>query len=224
MRRTLYKGKDPRNLPTYVLADAAHHLSLSPSTLRSWTRKARRAPPLIILAQDQPPTLSFWNLVEAQVLAAIRKKHQISLQKIRKALQYVEKELKTPRPLIKQVFMTDGVSLFVDSYGELIDASEQGQLAIRELIIAGLERIEHDEQGLAKKLFLWSKSPEDPKLVSVDPRRSFGRPVIEGTSVPVDILADRWQAGDSIAQLARDFHLKPSQIEGVLRWERSAAA
>src|SRR5437773_552036 len=78
----------------------------------------RRAPPVVHPAGADPIGLSFWNLVECSVLATIRKQHEISLQKVRRALTYVAKELGKQRPLIEQDFSTDGVHLFVERYGK----------------------------------------------------------------------------------------------------------
>jgi hypothetical protein len=37
--------------------------------------------------------LSFWNLIEAHVLRALRTEHAVSVKALRKALDYAEKEL-----------------------------------------------------------------------------------------------------------------------------------
>ncbi|HEX5461464.1 MAG TPA: hypothetical protein VFX20_15985 [Steroidobacteraceae bacterium] len=73
--------------PAYPLIEAAHYLNLPLSTLRAWClgqplradAKTRRFEHLIRLDGDQRRALSFLNLVEAHVLAAIRHKHHIPL-------------------------------------------------------------------------------------------------------------------------------------------------
>jgi hypothetical protein len=42
----------------------------------------RTAPPVIRPATRKPLELSFWNLVESSVLAAMRKTHGVSFQKV----------------------------------------------------------------------------------------------------------------------------------------------
>jgi uncharacterized protein (DUF433 family)/transposase-like protein len=217
----------------YSLVEAARWLGLAPNTLRVWLRGqdyptktgVRRAKAVVQPASAEPLGLSFWNLVEASVLATIRKEHEISLQKVRRALDYVGKELGKLRPLIEQDFSTDGVGLFIDQYGKLIDASKQGQLAMREILEAGLTRIERDEAGLAARLFPWRRDPREPRIVVVDPRIAFGQPTLADTRVPVEAVFDRFRAGDTIDHLARDYRVEPARIEDLVRkWFGPAAA
>jgi uncharacterized protein (DUF433 family) len=46
-----------------------------------------------------------------------------------------------------------------------------------------------------------------------------GAPRIEGTGVPTSIIAERYAAGDSLAQLAYDYDLWSPDIEAALRFE-----
>ncbi len=204
-----------------------------PNTLRVWLRGQdyptktgkRHAQPVVHPAGTAPLGLSFWNLVECSVLATIRKQHEVSLQKVRRALAYVGKELGKQRPLIEQDFSTDGVGLFVEHYGRLIDASQQGQVAMREILEAGLTRIERDESGLAARLFPWRTDPHEPRVVAVDPRIAFGQPILASTRVPVEVVFDRFRAGDSIVHLAEDYRVEPARIEDLVRkWFGPAAA
>jgi uncharacterized protein (DUF433 family) len=224
---------DPRDVPNYGLHEAARWIGLAPNTLRTWLlgqdypTKAgkRRALPLVHPAGGDPVSLSFWNLVECSVLATIRKQHQVSLQKVRRALHFVAKELGKKRPLIEQDFSTDGVGLFVDHYGKLIDASRQGQMAMREVLEAGLRRIDRDETGLAARLFLWRVDPREARVVAVDPLVAFGQPVLASTRIPVEVVFDRFRAGDSIAHLAADYRVEAARIEDLVRkWFGPAAA
>ena len=49
--------------------------------------------------------------------------------------------------------LTDGVSVFVERTGALINATRSGQLAMRKLMEAHLRRIDPDVDGLAIRLF-----------------------------------------------------------------------
>lgn len=223
---------DPRDVPNYTPTESARWLGIVPSTLRVWlqgqnyrTKGGTKFMQPVIRAADRDPLgLSFWNLVECSVLASIRKDHEVSLQKVRRALAYVSKELGRKRPLIEEDFSTDGVHLFVERYGKLISASEQGQVAMRELLEAGLMRIDRDEAGLAARLFPWRRDPSEPRVVSVDPRVSFGRPVLAGTGVTVEVILGRFFAGDTIEALARDYRVSQDRIEGLVRWGGDASA
>jgi hypothetical protein len=127
----IYGGKDPRDLPRYSTAEAAHYLRLPRATLKTWVHgrvdsNGHRAEAVIKLPTDSQ-LLSFQNLVEAHVLSAIRRHHGVSLQRVRKALRFVERRMHLPRPLIAAKFQTNGMDLFVEELGKLINASSEGQ-------------------------------------------------------------------------------------------------
>lgn len=225
--------RDLREVPNYTVAESARWLGLVPNTLRVWlvggqayrTRTGTgRVQPVVRPAGREPLGLSFWNLVECSVLASIRKTHRVSLQKVRRALDYVGRQLDKQRPLIEQEFVTDGVHLFVERYGQLVAASQQGQTAMRELLEASLTRIERDPAGLAARLFPWSHRPDEPRVVSVDPRVAFGRPVLLSTGIPVEAILDRFRAGESIDHLAKDYRVAGTRVEDLVRWALEPAA
>src|SRR5271156_5113786 len=133
---------DLRLLPAYSVGEAAHYLRMPEGTLRSWVAgrlypvagQSRRSRPLIHLDDAERQYLSFINLVEAHILVAIRRHHGVKLPKVRKALDYVRREFRIERPLTDQAFQTDGLDMFVERYGELINASREGPHAMKEII------------------------------------------------------------------------------------------
>jgi uncharacterized protein (DUF433 family) len=204
------------------------------ATLRSWVAgrlypvagRLKRSQPLIHLDDPKRQYLSFINLVEAHVLAAIRRRHGVKLPKVRNALDYVRHQFKVEHPLVDQTFQTDGLDLFVERYGELINASREGQRAMKEIIGTYLERIGRDARGLPIKLYPFTRDTQadaapasDPRVVVMNPKISFGRPVIDGTGVPVSSIYERYRAGDSVANLAQDFQLEIGAIEEAIRCE-----
>jgi uncharacterized protein (DUF433 family) len=225
--------RDRRDEPDYPLPEASRWLGIAPGRLRVWlvgrpdpSRPGERlVDPVLTPALTEPLTLSFWNLVECSVLAAIRDEHGASFTAVRGALRTVARELGQQRPLIERAFSTDGVDLFVRRYGRLVSASEQGQAAMREVLDASLRRIDRDSAGLAKRLFPWLKEPTEPRILAVDPAIAFGRPVVVGTRVPAEVLCERFRAGDSIPHLADEYSVAPDLIEDLLRkWFAPAAA
>jgi len=74
--KDIYGGRDPRDVPTYSIKDAARFLIIPSTTLHSWVtgqtyltqrEGKKRARPVIEIAAGRPPQLSFWNLAEAYV-------------------------------------------------------------------------------------------------------------------------------------------------------------
>jgi len=231
---TRYQAGDPRLFPAYSVTEAAHYLHMPVGTLRSWlvgrwypvAKERKRSRPLIQLDDPQGQYLSFVNLVEAHVLAAIRRRHDVRLPKVRSALDYVRRQFKTERPLIEQTFQTDGLDLFVERYGKLINASREGQHAMKEIMGVYLTRIEWDSKGLPIKLYPFTRDTvsdaapkSDPRVVVMNPSVSFGRPVVAGTGIPVASIYERYRAGDSVAELAEAFRLSTSAIEEAIRCE-----
>jgi len=53
----------------------------------------------------------------------------------------------------------------------------------------------------------------------IDPRVAFGRPVIAGSGIPTAEVAERFNAGESINDLARDYERAPADIEEAIRCE-----
>jgi uncharacterized protein (DUF433 family) len=231
---TGYEEDDPRVLPAYSAAEAAHYLHMPEGTLRSWVvgrwypvaGQPKRSRPLIHLDDPKRQYLSFINLVEAHVLAAIRRRHGVKLPKVRAALDYVKRQFKIERPLIDQTFQTDGLDLFVERYGDLVNASREGQQAMKEIISVYLTRIGRDAKGLPIRLYPFTRDTEsvaapksDPRIVVMNAAVSFGRPIIAGTGIPVSSIYERYKAGDSVATLAQDFDLETGAIEEAIRCE-----
>ncbi len=178
--------------------------------------------PILDIAEKAPPALSFFNLVEAHVLNSIRAYHRVP--EIRRALLYVERELAFDRPLIRETFQTDGVNLFVEHLGRLLNVTQEGQLAMREVLAAYLRRLDFDQEGIAERLYPFTRAGahgslelEDPKSVVFDARIAFGRLVVAGTGVPTAAVADRFVAGDTLDDLAADYGIRRELVEEAIR-------
>ena len=194
---------DTRNLPAYSYRDAATYLHIPLGTLRSWVKGrtyntkqgTRFSEPLVKLPSADAKALSFTNLVEAHVLRAIRVEHEVRLDQIRIALNFISTELNYPHPLVREDFLrTDGQSIYVEHLGQLLDATRDGQYAIRETLEIYLTRIEVDEQGIAARLFPFlhpDRTKDEPKVIVIDPNISFGRPTIAGPRILTRVVADR---------------------------------
>ena len=53
----------------------------------------------------------------------------------------------------------------------------------------------------------------------INPLVAFGRPVVSGTGIPTAIIAERWKAGESFNDLAKDYGLEREKIEEAIRCE-----
>lgn len=221
--------EDLRELPAYSIGEAADYLRVPKSTLRAWVmgqayRKGKGFfKPVIAIADLEGRKLSFINLVEAFVLAGIRREHNVLLPTVRKAMDYLRRTFKTRRPLAEEQFETDGVDLFVEKFGALIGASQEGQLQMREIIRQRLKQVVRDPAGIPQKIVLFPAHGRTRGSVVLDPRFSFGRPVLDGYGLRTAIVAERFQAGEKIEDLARDYAVPLEAIENAIRCERRAA-
>jgi uncharacterized protein (DUF433 family) len=228
-RVDIYGGRDPREIPAYRLLDAAVYLNIPKATLRSWVKgyyypiKGGRKlfEPVFHLPETDTLLLSYTNLVEAFVLSSLRRKYKIDLYKIRKAIDKLQGRFNSRHPLAEHQFETNGIDVFVQEYGDLVNIGQDDQLAMRELLESYLERVEHDPAGKAARLypFIRLNGTEQPRNVVINPYVSFGKPVIAGTGLPTRVVAERFKAGDSTPQIAANYGRKEDEIDDAIRYE-----
>jgi len=226
---TVDPRRDLREQPAYRLPEASRYLRMPEATLRSWvvgryypTFKGQRFfRPVIHLPEPNWPVLSFVNLVEAHVLEAIRREHEISLTKVRSAVAFLERHFGSRHPLADHNFETDGLDLFIERAGLLINLTQSGQLAIRELVQAYLRRIERDPEGVPIRLYPFTRRREleEPRAVVIDPFISFGRAVLAGTGISTAVVAERFKAGEAMEALAEDYGRSILEIQEAIRCE-----
>ncbi len=139
------------------------------------------------------------------------------------ALDTLEKQFpEQPHPLAFKSFATDGKDLFLKYLGQLINLSKRGQLEMEEVIDMYLHRIEYDTSGpVILYPFTRGSFQEDdqPKAVLLNPYISFGRPVLAGRGVPTELVFERFNAGELIDTLAKDYGRERWEIEETIRYE-----
>jgi len=54
---------------------------------------------------------------------------------------------------------------------------------------------------------------DSPKILTIDPKIAFGRPVILRNAIKTSAIAERFQAGESMADLAEDYDLEVFEVE-----------
>ena len=102
-----------------------------------------------------------------------------------------------------------------------MNISQSGQLAMRKILEAYLRRVEWDDAGVVARLYPFTRKRmvDEPKAIVIDPRISFGRPVLAGSGIPTAIIAERYKAGESVGELAADYGRKQLEIEEAIRCE-----
>ena len=62
----------------------------------------------------------------------------------------------------------------------------------------------------------------DDRRIAIDPEIAFGRPIILRAGVSTAAIANRIDAGESVAELSADYDLTPNEIEQAVLYERAA--
>lgn len=174
-------------------------------------------------ARTSPPTLSFANLIEAHVLRSLRTEHGVPLEAVRRALDFAERELKINQLLLREELRAAGGELFLDRYGELVNLSASGQLAMRKIFEAHLERVEWGKFRFPTRLYPFVLAEtSDQKPIIIDPEISFGRPVVDHAFISTRAILERLDAGESVEDVAEDYEITIHAIEEAVVFERAA--
>lgn len=224
---------DPRfEMGLYSVTEAARIARLPSGTLWNWVRgyryptregTARAKPVLQAKREDGRPTLTFVNLMEAVALAGFRQTG-VSMQRVRKALEYARKAMSESHPLASQRILSDGLDLFWEYQEQrdpgvhLVNLVRGGQKVFPEAVERYLREVEWGQDRYVSRW--WPGAPEaGAGPVVVDPSRAFGAPVVAGTGIRTEDIFDRFSAGEPMDELSEDYGLTLAQIEAAIRTE-----
>jgi uncharacterized protein (DUF433 family)/DNA-binding transcriptional MerR regulator len=203
------------DIAAYGCLQAAHYVGVPMDTLRRWIGEDG------LIRTPEPNALSFNNLAEAHILKAMRKVHGLSLQRIRKALAELAQRHTSAHPLLEKEFETDGVSLCVREEDAVINLSKKSQQEFKEFVALYLHRIQRDDAGRVARLypFVVADREGEPRHISISPNVSFGKPVLAGTGISTSVIVGRFNARDSVEDLAREYGVPSAVLEDAIRWE-----
>lgn len=219
---------DIRFRPAYTVAEAARYLSIPAPTVSAWFRgiqaKNQTFKPVLRFEVPRDRRLSFSNLVEAHVLRALRTKHGVSMRAVREALDYVRSEFGIERLLIDQRLRALPGRMFLQRYGELVELTRSGQHVIERMWDSHLQAVVEDPAGVPLKLYPWIPDRTQPpkRSILIDPAVSFGKPMTASRGIATTVLADLYDAGTSIEELAAEYGLTAEEVEDALAFERAA--
>lgn len=159
------------------------------------------------------------------MLSSMRAIYNVGVPRVRKALINLAKYVQHRHPLIEQAFETDRRDLFIEHLGNKVNLYKDEQILIPGIMELYLERIERDPKGLFKLYpFVMEPKANEPKLILINPAVGFGKPVIAGTGIFTAVVVCRFNARESIGDLASEYGVTPKQIEEAIRWEQRTAA
>lgn len=219
-----FANNERLELPLYGLSEAALYLRVPIKTLEYWAFGRGPISPVIRAASKQPRGLSFMNLLECHMLASMRSLYDLRLPKIRRAVLNLNKTSQYRHPLIEEPLYTNRVDVLIKQIDKLVNLSRDGQLVIPEIVEAHLERVEYEKGVLKFYPFVRERSATEPKFIVINPALGFGKPVIAGTGISTAVIASRFNARESVPDLAKEYGLEEKQVEEAIRWETRAVA
>jgi uncharacterized protein (DUF433 family) len=163
--------------------------------------------------------VSFADLVEIVAIGGF-KRHGFSVPTIRRIVENCQAQFGERFPLSTQTFRIGGRDVFVSDGSTLHDVlRRRGAAAWDDILAPFLETLDYRD-SFAYRWWPLGRS----KSVVVDPAFGYGLPVVAGSGVRTEIVRERFEAGDSVKQIACDFNVTPNEIESAIQFELQRAA
>jgi uncharacterized protein (DUF433 family) len=214
-----------RSLYSYAEADRIAGVSRGTSKrwlkgYKYWYSDVERVQPPVSPNSGNEGGVSFIDLIEVAATDKLRSRG-FSLRKIRQINEFCQVSLKSDRPLVTETFRFRGRDIFVQiSNGYLMNVGRQrGMQAWGEVLDPFLETLDYRDHIVSR---WWPLGRDEP--VVVDPDYGFGVPVIAGTGVRTESIAERARAEEPVEEIAHDFSVEVYQVEAALRYEFPEAA
>lgn len=220
-----YGGSRPTDIPLYSIAAASRYVGAPVSTVRWWIRGRLEAGYAPVIREGGGNLLTFNDLTELFVIRQLRQVHGISLQNIRRAVDYASRELGVKRVLLSTDLRTFGDSVLLRHLGSVIAISKGGQVALEEIIELTMRRIVRSADSTPASLFplFYGESEVDGRPpVSVSQLIAFGRPTVTGTSLRTSVVATIADSGVKLPEIAEDYDLPVEAIRNAVLFENAA--
>lgn len=210
--------------PLYGMSQVDRLLALPSGTARRWIdgyqRRGRFYDPVIRIEPSGSEIVTWGEFVEARFLAEYRTKG-VPLVRMRPAIMELRKEF-GPYPLAHARPLVDGKELVLqvqESVGLdkalVLVVVRSGQLTLSDPAHLFVQSVEYGEDSdpVVQRIHPLSGNT----AVVVDPTRQFGEPVVR--SVPTAVIAELFDAGDSMESIAELYELDRDDVEAAVRYE-----
>lgn len=143
-----------------------------------------------------------------------------SIQTLRKAFNEAKK-ITNRHHFAQSIFFTKGEKIFMkvkDKQEGLVELFTNGQWVIEPFITQYAKRIDFD--AVTKYALRWRPLKDNDDIV-LDPRRSFGSPVIASRGITTSTVYDLYLAeSKSVDAVAKWFDLKESEVRSAVKFEQ----
>lgn len=216
----------------YTVTEAARLTGISAGRIRRWLRgytfrsgdRPRRSAP--VWQGQLPPSnglaLGFLDLLEVRFVETFLR-HGVSWPIIRKAETRGRERFGTIHPFATRGFQTDGRKIFArisdeESIPALLDVADS-QLAFHKMISPSLAGIQFDDDAPVRWWPLGQK-----RQVVIDPKRSFGQPIVNREGVPTAVLATAFEVEGSEEAVAKWYEVNVRSVRDAVEFEKRLAA
>jgi signal transduction histidine kinase len=219
-------------LGLYSVPEAARLAEVAPARVRGWVHgyregpgKPRRAAVVghVLPDVEGKTALSFRELIEVRFIRHFLRAG-VSWRNIRQAAAQARRNLLSETGH-RLRFSTDGVTIFADTLARSGDRKALDLVAHQYVMLHVLAQSIRSEFDLEAEdvIRAWHPRPEMP-LVLLDPRRSFGHPIVE-PGVPTQALADALRAeGGDAGRVAALFGTSEDAVRQAAAFEITLAA
>ncbi len=220
----------------YTVAEAALLTQIPGSRIRRWLKgyqyraegSPRQSTPVVVghylSAEEDELALSFLDLIEARFIDAFLK-YGVGWRTIRIAAKRAAEIMERSHPFSSRQFKTDGKTILAtivreEKDPELLDLA-LNQMAFQKVLKPFLyNTLDFSDEDIA--LRWWPEGRK--KSVVVDPRRSFGKPIIDRVGIPTRTLADSVKVEGSIERVAMLFEVKRTDVKHAVDFEKKLVA
>ena len=218
-------------LGLYTVKEASLLTGITPINIRRWlygyenSSGEKRIEPLWHpqLENSELEGLGFHDLLEIRFVNAFRK-YGVSLQSIRLASLSAKELYDSPYPFTCKHFRTDGRNIFAKVFEEtgeekLIELTKK-QYVIREVINPSLYAGIEFEEDVATKWYPVARK----KSVVLNPKISFGKPIVEKYGVPTSTLYEAYCVEKDKKLVARIYDVSVDKVSDAIEFEELIAA
>ncbi|WP_296578734.1 DUF433 domain-containing protein [Xanthobacter sp.] len=213
----------------YTIPEAAELVCADPRNVRKWVMgHGKTQAPLInneLGKEGEKIAISFTNLMELRFIARFLEAG-VSIKHIRAILEDAKREINHPHPLATNIiFRTDGKKILMEiarkNKVNLIDLKSKNYEMINVVLSSLKEDVKFNPKGEA---ISWRPRPTIAPSVVVNPKHSFGRPILKESRIPTETLVQAIEAEGSIETVADIYDVPLKQVREALRFERNLRA
>jgi len=208
----------------YTVPMAARILAAKKSKVRSWVEGYSNsgAPPILIRQLPRvggETVLGFLDLIESAFV-----RHFLSIgyspQTIRKVALRLRDRHHSDHPFaMDKRFRGDGRRIFEEV------VTDVGEKRLVDVMNENFQMVPVVEQSLFDQIFYvedvareWTPLRDHPRVI-MNPKLSFGRPVLRNIWIPTETLAAAQKAEGSTEAAAEEFGIKPGDVQAAVNFE-----